>query len=106
MRMSGWTFGKGRWITVGISIVVLIVSIVCSSTSSLVTLIREVLSSGAMRNTTQISIKSIAGSRCGQHVDCIVGHSDDALANPDVVRGMETLKYHMMEDRMWASPFP
>ena len=99
IRMSSWTFGKGRWITVAISLVVLGVSVVCSLH----------LKYGDANPGSPIFWNKSEYNKDIEQINnrfpgvdsmwiAIVGNSNEAMASPDVVHGMEALKYHMMED--------
>lgn len=98
-RLSSWTFGKGRYITVGIAVAVLILAIISSRS----------LKFGDANPGTPIlwpnSEYNLDVKRTNDFfpgVDqmwvVIEGKTQGAMAKPDVVRGMEALKYHMMQD--------
>ena len=99
VRLSSWTFGKGRYITVGLAVAVLIVA---------------VISSGSLKygdanpgdpilwqdSEYNLDVKKTNDRFPGvdQMWVVIQGKKEGAIESPDVIRGMETLKYHMMED--------
>jgi uncharacterized protein len=99
IRLSSWTFGKGRWITVSIAVAVLIVSVVCSTKLKFgdANPGSPILWPNAEYNTDIDQInKRFPG--VDQMWVAIVGKGAGAILNPDVIRGMEALKYHMMAD--------
>ncbi|MGA2516157.1 MAG: MMPL family transporter [Thermodesulfobacteriota bacterium] len=99
VRMSSWTFGKGRYITVGLAVAVLIVAVVSSTR----------LKYGdanpgdpiLWQNSEYNSDVKKTNERfpgVDQMWVVIEGKKEGTVLAPDVVRGMEALKYHMMED--------
>jgi uncharacterized protein len=99
IRMSSWTFGKGRYITVGISIAVLIVAVLSSlnlkygdaNPGDPILWQRSEYN----RDTARINRRFPGADEMWVVVK---GKVRDAMSKPDVLRGMEALKYHMMED--------
>ncbi len=99
VRLSSWTFGKGRYITVGLAVAVLIVAVVSSGS------LRygdanpgdPILWQNSVYNT---DIKRVNDRFPGvdQMWVVIEGTKEGAINSPDVNRGMEALKYHMMAD--------
>lgn len=99
VRMSGWTFGSGRYITVGIAIAVLIIAVISS---------RSLKYGDANPGTPilrpdsryNLDVKNTNDSFPGvdQMWVVIKGKTQGSVMRPDVVRGMEALKLHMMED--------
>jgi predicted RND superfamily exporter protein len=98
-RICSWTFGKGRYITVGIAVAVLIVAVISSRS----------LKFGDANPGTPIlwpdSEYNLDVKYTNDHfpgVDqmwvVIEGKNQDDIIKPDVVRGMEALKHYMMED--------
>jgi len=102
-RMSRWTFERGRWITVGISLIVLILTVVCSLQ----------LKYGDANPGSPILWQDSEFNKDVEHTNLrfpgvdqmwvvIEGKrtpgKDYPITYPDVVKGMEDLKYHMMED--------
>ena len=103
-RMSSWTFGKGRWITVGISVVVLVVTVISSTHlkygdanpgSPILWPDSEYNTDVEQTNRRFPGVDQmwivIEGKREGES-------KEYRITYPDVVNGMEGLKYHMMED--------
>jgi len=98
-KLAGWSYGKGCYITVGIAVVVLILAIISSRS----------LKFGDANPGTPIlwpeSEYNLDVKRTNERfpgVDqmwiVIEGKKEGAIESPEVIRGMETLKYHMMED--------
>ncbi len=103
-RMSSWTFGQGRWITIGISLAVLVVTIICSMYlkygdanpgSPILWQDSEYNTDVEQTNRRFPGVDQmwvvIEGKREGES-------KEYRITYPDVVKGMEDLKYHMMED--------
>ena len=98
-RLCQWTFGRGRYITVGISVVILIVTIISS---------RSLKFGDANPGTPilwpeseyNLDVKKTNDRFPGVDQMWIVikGKKEGAMSAPDVIKGMEALKYHMMED--------
>jgi uncharacterized protein len=99
IKLSSWTFGSGRYFTVGIAIVILVIAIISSTH----------LKFGDANPGSPIfwpkseyntDIDQINAKFPGvdQMWIAIVGKSQGSVLSPDVAYGMETLKYHMMED--------
>jgi predicted RND superfamily exporter protein len=98
-RISGWTFGNGRYITVGSAVAVLIVAVISST----------YLKYGDANPGTPIlwpdSEYNLDVKRTNDFfpgVDqmwvVIEGKNLGDITKPDVVKGMEALKQYMMED--------
>jgi uncharacterized protein len=100
IKMSSWTFGTGRYITVGLSVVVLIVAVVSSLN----------LKYGDANPGDPILWQN---SQYNQDVRRVNSHfpgvdqmwvvieskgDAESVIKPDVQNGMEALKYYMMED--------
>ncbi|MCX8021736.1 MAG: MMPL family transporter [Syntrophorhabdaceae bacterium] len=102
-EMSGWTFGKGRWITVGISIIILIIAVF---TSAYLKYGDANPGSPILWQDSEYNKDVEQTNRRFPGVDqmwvVIEGKREEGkdypITYPDVVRGMEDLKYHMMED--------
>jgi predicted RND superfamily exporter protein len=99
VRMSSWTFGKGRYITVGLAVAVLIVAVISSSS------LKYGDANPGDPILWQNSEYNSDVKKTNDHfpgVDqmwvVIEGKKEGAVLAPDVVRGMEALKYHMMQD--------
>jgi uncharacterized protein len=99
IRMSSWTFGKGRYITVGISVAVLIVALISSAH----------LKFGdanpgdpILWPDSQYNVDVRKTNERFPGVDqmwiAVVGREQQAITFPDVMRGMEQLKQHMLTD--------
>jgi hypothetical protein len=99
VKLSGWTFGAGRYVTVGLSVLVLIIAVISST---------QLKFGDANPGSPILWPKSAYNTDVDQintkfpGVDqmwiAVVGKSQGSVLNPDVVYGMEALKYHMMED--------
>ena len=98
-RMSSWTFGSGRYITVGIAVVVIIVAVVSSTR----------LKYGDANPGSPIfwpdsqynmDVKQTNDRFPGVDQMWVVigGKEWKAVTKPDVVKGMEALNQYMMED--------
>jgi len=99
IKMSSWTFGKGRYITVGLSIAILIVAVV----SSLNLKFGDANPGDPIlwqKSEYNMSVKHTNTRFPGVDQMWVVmeGHRDGAVASPDVINGMETLKQEMMKD--------
>ncbi|MGO8990162.1 MAG: efflux RND transporter permease subunit [bacterium] len=99
VRMSSWTFGKGRYITVGLAVAVLVVAVISSAS------LKYGDANPGDPILWQNSQYNSDVKKTNEHfpgVDqmwvVIEGKKEGAVLAPDVVRGMEALKYHMMED--------
>lgn len=99
VRLSGWTFGKGRYITIGASSIILIVAIISSTH----------LKFGDANPGSPIlwpdseynsDIKKINEKFPGvdQMWVAIEGRTPGAITNTDVIMGMEKMKQYMMSD--------
>jgi predicted RND superfamily exporter protein len=98
-KMSGWTFGSGRYITVGIAVAVLIIAVISS---------RSLKFGDANpgdpilwpESQYNLDVKQTNDRFPGvdQMWVAIEGKKEGAITFPDVVKGMETLKQYMMED--------
>jgi uncharacterized protein len=99
IKMSSWTFGKGRYITVGISVIVLILAVISSAHLKYgdANPGDPILWPDSQYNT---DIRRINDKFPGvdQMWIAISGKKENAVLSPDVVNGMEALKYHMMQD--------
>ena len=100
IRMSSWTFGKGRYVTVGIAVVVLIVAVISSThlkygdanPGAPILWPNSEYNTDIDKINQQVSRgRPDVGRHCGQR-------SRGRLIYPDVMKGMEALKQHMMED--------
>jgi predicted RND superfamily exporter protein len=99
VKMSGWTFGNGRYITVGIAMAVLILAIISS---------RSLKFGDAnpgdpilwQDSEYNLNVKKTNERFPGvdQMWVVIEGKREGAIASPDVIRGMEALKLHVLED--------
>ncbi len=98
-RLSGWTFGSGRYITVGMAVVILILAVVSSTR----------LKYGDANPGTPILWPDSEYNMDVKHTNdrfpgvdqmwvVMVGKNQGDIMRPDVVKGMEALKQHMMED--------
>jgi predicted RND superfamily exporter protein len=98
-RLSGWTFGSGRYITVGIAMAVLILAIISSRS----------LKFGDANPGTPILWPDSEYNLDVKHTNdnfpgvdqmwlVIEGKGWKAVTKPDVIKGMEALKQYMMED--------
>jgi uncharacterized protein len=99
VKLSSWTFGKGRYMTVGISLVILIVAIVSSNHLKYgdANPGSPILWPKSEFNTDVDEInREFPG--VDQMWIAISGKEAYSVYKPDVVNGMEALKYHMMED--------
>jgi hypothetical protein len=99
LKLSGWTFGKGRYITVGISLIILIVAVVSSSRLKYgdANPGSPILWPKSEFNTDVEEI-NLKFPGVDQMWIVISGKEANSVYQPDVVNGMEALKYHMMED--------
>ncbi len=99
IRLSSWTFGKGRYATVGIAIIVLIVAVVSSTHLKFGDAHpgSPILWPNSKYNT---DIQKINDEFPGvdQMWVAVVGKEEMAVTSPDVVKGMEDLKQYMMQD--------
>lgn len=119
VKLSSWTFGKGRYITVGLSIVILFVTTISSfslkygdanpgspilwqdseynldvkSTNDRFPGVDQMWVVIESRKDTE-AYKAIEKNVYG----ATTGFGFEMLTSPDVMRGMEILKEHMMED--------
>jgi predicted RND superfamily exporter protein len=92
-RLSGWTFEKGRYITVGIAIIILIVAVISSRS----------LKFGDANPGTPILWPDSEYNMDVKHTNdefpgvdqmwVVIGKRRVAIVKPDVVRGMEALKH-------------
>jgi predicted RND superfamily exporter protein len=98
-KLAGWTFGTGRYITVGIAVVILIVAVISS------TYLKygdahpgsPILWPNSEFNRDIIQInKEFPG--VDQMWVAIEGKGPQSVTNPDVIRGMEELKQYMLAD--------
>ena len=99
IRMSSWTFGAGRYITVGIAVAVLVFAVI--STMNLkygdANPGSPILWPDSEYNKDIVQInKKFPG--VDQMWIAIVGKENYSATFPDVVQGMEALKFHMMGD--------
>jgi hypothetical protein len=99
VRMSGWTFGKGRYITVGVAAVVLVLAVFSS----------RALKYGDANpgdpilwqdSQYNLDIKQTNERFPGVDQMWVVfkGADPGAVSYPDVVKGMEQLKQYMLQD--------
>jgi len=99
VKMSSWTFGKGRYITVGLSIAVLIVAVHSSRALKFgdANPGDPILWQDSPYNT---AVKQINSRFPGvdQMWVVIEGKKPGYGIKLDVIKGMEALKHHMMED--------
>jgi predicted RND superfamily exporter protein len=99
VRMSGWTFGSGRYITVGVAVAVLIIAVVSSRSLKYgdANPGDPILWPDSQYNT---SVKKTNDRFPGvdQMWVAIEGKEKWDATKPDVVMGMEILKQYMMED--------
>lgn len=97
--LGGWTFGRGRFVTVGLAIIILIIAIISSRS----------LKFGDANPGDPIlwpdSEYNVAVAQTNTHfpgVDqmwiAIEGKEQEAVSSPDVLKGMEKLKQYMLED--------
>jgi uncharacterized protein len=105
VKMSSWTFGKGRYVTVGISVVVLIVAVISSTnikfgdanpgspifwtTSKYNTDVEQINKRFPGVDQMWVALEGIIDA---EH------NIVEGIAYPDVVKGMEALAQHMMQD--------
>jgi hypothetical protein len=99
IKLSAWTFGTGRYVTVGVAALVLIVSVISSTHLKFgdANPGSPILWPTSEYNT---DIEQINNKFPGvdQMWIAIVGKGEYSVLNPDVAYGMEALKYHMMQD--------
>jgi predicted RND superfamily exporter protein len=99
VKMSSWTFGAGRYITVGLAVIVLIVAVISSTKLKYgdANPGDPILWQNSVYNT---DIRRVNDRFPGvdQMWVVIEGTREGAINSPDVNRGMEALKYHMMAD--------
>ncbi len=98
-KMSGWTFGSGRYITVGVAVAVLIIAVISS---------RSLKYGDANPGTPILWPKSIYNTSVKETNDrfpgvdqmwvVIEGKNLGDITKPEVVKGMEALKQYMMQD--------
>lgn len=99
VKMSNWTFGTGRYLTVGLSIVILIVAIITTTHLKFgdANPGSPILWPGSEYNTDIIRInKKFPG--VDQMWVAVEGKAPQAVVSPDVINGMEALKQYMMTD--------
>ncbi|MFH1152846.1 MAG: MMPL family transporter [Pseudomonadota bacterium] len=98
-KMAGWTFGTGRYITLVVSVVILIVAVVSS------TYLKygdahpgsPILWPDSEFNTDIITInRKFPG--VDQMWVAVEGNAPQSVTYPDVIRGMEQLQQYMMAD--------
>lgn len=98
-RMAGWTFGNGRYITIGLATIILVVAVVSS------TFLKygdahpgsPILWPDSEFNTDIIEInKKFPG--VDQMWVAVEGNAPQSITYPDVIRGMERLQHYMMAD--------
>ena len=98
-KMAGWTFGTGRYITIGIALVILIVAVVSS------TYLKygdahpgsPILWPDSEFNTDIVKINQKFPG-VDQMWVAIEGNAPQSVTYPDVIRGMEQLQHYMMAD--------
>ena len=99
IKMSNWTFGTGRYLTVGVSIVVLIVAIF---TTTHLKFGDANPGSPILWPNSEYNVDIIQINKKFPGVDqmwvALEGKSPQAVVNPDVINGMEALKQNMMAD--------
>ncbi len=99
VKLSSWTFGTGRYITVGLAMLILIIAIFSSTHLKFgdANPGSPILWPKSAYNTDIEQInKRFPG--VDQMWIAVVGKTQGSILNPDVVRGMEALKFHMMAD--------
>jgi hypothetical protein len=99
IKMSNWTFGAGRYATVGLSVLILVTAIISSTHLKFgdANPGSPILWPYSEYNTDIIRInKEFPG--VDQMWVAIQGKADQAVTNPDVINGMEGLKQYMMAD--------
>jgi predicted RND superfamily exporter protein len=99
VRMSSWTFGKGRYVTVGLSVAVLIISVISSASLKYgdANPGDPILWQDSEYNT---NVKKTNERFPGVDQMWVVmeGKKQHAVTSVDVVNGMEVFKQHMMGD--------
>ncbi|MBI5604050.1 MAG: hypothetical protein HY879_11905, partial [Deltaproteobacteria bacterium] len=99
IRMSNWTFGAGRYATVGLSVLILGLAIISSTHLKFgdANPGSPILWPYSDYNTDIVQInKKFPG--VDQMWVAVQGKADQAVTNPDVINGMEGLKQYMMTD--------
>lgn len=99
VKLSGWTFGKGRYVTVGVAVTILAVAVVSSTHLKFgdANPGSPILWPQSEFNTDIIKIN---GKFPGvdQMWVAVEGKFPQAVVSPDVINGMEALKQYMMAD--------
>jgi predicted RND superfamily exporter protein len=98
-KMSSWTFGSGRYTTVGIAVVVLIVAVVSSSKLKYgdANPGDPILWQNSEYNTDVKKTNDLFPG-VDQMWVVVEGKREGAATSADVVKGMEALKHYMRED--------
>ncbi len=99
IKMSSWTFGSGRYITIGLSVAILIVAIVTTTHLKFgdANPGSPILWPQSEYNTDIVEInKRFPG--VDQMWVAVEGKGPQDVAYPDVINGMDALKQHMMAD--------
>ena len=99
VRMSSWTFGKGRYVTVGLSVAVLIISVISSASLKYgdANPGDAILWQDSEYNT-DVRKTNERFPGVDQMWVVMEGKKQHAVTSVDVVNGMEVFKQHMMED--------
>ena len=98
-KMAGWTFGTGRYITIGMAVIILVVAVISSTHLKFGDAFpgSPILWPTSEFNTDIIRInKEFPG--VDQMWVAIEGKGPQSVTYPDVIRGMEGLKQYMMAD--------
>jgi predicted RND superfamily exporter protein len=98
-KLAGWTFGAGRYITIGLSIVILIIAVISSTHLKFGDALpgSPILWPDSAFNTDIIRINQKFPG-VDQMWVAIEGKGPQSVTYPDVIRGMEGLKQFMMAD--------
>ncbi len=99
VKMSNWTFGTGRYMTVGISIAVLIVAVITTSHLKFgdANPGSPILWPGSEYNTDIVEINKEFPGVDNMWI-AVQGKFPQAVVYPDVINGMDMLKQYMMGD--------
>ncbi|MBI5585242.1 MAG: MMPL family transporter, partial [Deltaproteobacteria bacterium] len=99
-KLAGWTFGAGRYITIGLSIVILIIAVISSTHLKFGDALpgSPILWPDSAFNTDIIRINQKFPG-VDQMWVAVEGKGPQSVTYPDVIRGMEGLKQYMMADR-------